>query len=356
MKILAIEYFPTSSKGGSEKAYFEVLDSLSKKGHEITVAYINHGDLVERYKECGINTVKIHRTNIQNYFSYTEWKELFVSVKLIGGVFDVVYINYINDIPIAAMLKTYYKLKVYCHLRIPNFSICKQFILFGKFVNGFIFINEKQKKEYQNYFRKSKKYVVNDSIIFPQKKEQLLPSNRANITYVGRISPEKGIFELINCWQKALSITKSAKKLVITGSPTTDAEEQHYVQLKELVETLKLDKSVIFAKRIESPISYFENFELSIFPSICEETFGRTIVESVIAYTPVFARDIGITREILAPEEHKLIFKNDEDLIQKLIHFLNEGLNIDKDLLRDYADKNYNLKNNIDKIETILSN
>ncbi len=110
--------------------------------------------------------------------------------------------------------------------------------------------------------------------------------------YIGRIIPEKGIEDMIYAFE---GWNKDNTKLIIIGNGDTE-----YVnQIKQLVQTLKLDDIVIFKNAIpfEEIPAYFQLFNISLLLShttpIWKEQFGRVLVESMAAGTPVIGSDSG---------------------------------------------------------------
>jgi glycosyltransferase involved in cell wall biosynthesis len=131
--------------------------------------------------------------------------------------------------------------------------------------------------------------------------------------YIGRIIPEKGIEDMIHAFE---NWDKNNTKLIIIGNGDTE-----YVnQIKQLVQTLKLEAIVIFKNAIpfEDIPTYFQLFNISLLLShttpIWKEQFGRVLVESMAAGTPVIGSDsgaiplvIGDTGYIVAEQNIKAI-------------------------------------------------
>ena len=110
--------------------------------------------------------------------------------------------------------------------------------------------------------------------------------------YIGRITPEKGIEDMIHAFE---NWDKDNTKLIIIGN----GDAEYVNQIKQLVRTLKLDDIVIFKNAIpfEDIPAYFQLFNISILLShttpIWKEQFGRVLVESMAAGTPVIGSDSG---------------------------------------------------------------
>ncbi|MTI23363.1 glycosyltransferase family 4 protein, partial [Fulvivirga kasyanovii] len=121
MRILAIDPEPSSFRGGQEKSLFDILVGLKGRGHDVILAYVTSGDYLNQYKEHGVRTIQIHATKNEG-FQLTSFYRLFLSILKLWGLAttDVVYINEIVDLPIAALLKLIRpSLRLVCHFRLP---------------------------------------------------------------------------------------------------------------------------------------------------------------------------------------------------------------------------------------------
>ena len=108
LNIVAIDHRPTK-RGGQEISLFEVLSHLSYYQHNISLAYLKKGELLDVYRKFNIRTIQIRGINIKNKLKLSEWFKFITSViKLkINTKFDIIYINQIMDLPIAAVLKLF---------------------------------------------------------------------------------------------------------------------------------------------------------------------------------------------------------------------------------------------------------
>jgi glycosyltransferase involved in cell wall biosynthesis len=112
------------------------------------------------------------------------------------------------------------------------------------------------------------------------------------ICFVGRLSPEKGVLELLQIY-KILSRTSPNIKLVIVGDgPIWD-------EAISLTQTLKIElnnfhenvPSIIFCGAVEDPKPILSHSEGLLVPSEVE-AFGYVIIEGIEAGVPVFAADV----------------------------------------------------------------
>lgn len=356
MKIAAIEYHPTSTKGGSEKAFFEVLSGLRYLGHDITVFYVIHGDYLLMYDKIGINHQQLPETSIQ-YLNFKSWLNLVKSAKLINNTRpDVIYINQLADSVLASLCKLLFKTSIICHIRVPKIGNSRLFNLTGKLVNYFICVNHLIKEQYSDNFDIKKLGVINDGIKMPlfTTWAKIKSTKNQTATYLGRISPEKGLIQLLKTWQILVEKYNLKIRLDITGPADSEAEKKYKIELAQDIVHRGLSELVYLKKPISNPIQYFESYDFSVFPSIIDESFGRTIPESILAGTPVFARKVGIVNEILKPSRGTLVYEKDEELAKKINQFYNSKIDLDVVQLQKHMLKNYDIDKNIIAIENIL--
>jgi glycosyltransferase involved in cell wall biosynthesis len=136
--------------------------------------------------------------------------------------------------------------------------------------------------------------------------------------YIGRIIPEKGIEDMIHTFE---NWDKDNTKLIIIGN----GDAEYVNQIKQLVRTLKLDDIVIFKNAIpfEDIPAYFQLFNISILLShttpIWKEQFGRVLVESMAAGTPVIGSDSGAIPLVIGDTGYIVAEQNIQAIRQTLI-------------------------------------
>ena len=354
MKIAAIEYYPTSTKGGSEKAFFEVLKNLQKMEHNVCLFYVKTGDLIAKYESCGIKCIQIPSFQI-TYKSLFNWLQLFKASTIINKyAADCIYINQLSDSPLAAICKILKKTKLICHLRVAKQGNSRLFQLTGKLIDKFICVNELIKQQYLEDFKRNIFFVINDGIEIPETFQILTKPVINHAVYLGRISPEKGLLKLLDTWMILINKYNLNIKLSLTGPSDSLLEKEYKSILKKKIEEFGLNNLIKLNNPISNPLAYLKDFDFSIFPSIVDEAFGRTIPESILAGTPIFARKVGIVEDILAPQKDIFIYETEENLAFKINQFYAKELNYDLEKLKSHLIKNYDISKNVKLIEKLL--
>lgn len=112
-------------------------------------------------------------------------------------------------------------------------------------------------------------------------------------------------------------------RYVIVGSASA-GNEDHLVRLSDLIAEVGLTEKVVFTGDIKSPRDVFAAFDVTVVPSVLPEPFGRVVMESMAAGTPVIGSRCGGIPEQIADGETGLLFEpgNERELaaaLQKLM-------------------------------------
>jgi len=143
--------------------------------------------------------------------------------------------------------------------------------------------------------------------------EEQLAGDDGYVLYFGRLSPEKGAYELLRAMVQLPHIP-----LVIAG----DGPERP--RLEALARELNL-KQVLFAGMVhgEKLQKLIAGCSFSIFPSHAYETLGKSILESYVWGRPVIASDLGSRRELVQHGVTGLLYADgDREQFARSIEFL----------------------------------
>ncbi|WP_164108931.1 MULTISPECIES: glycosyltransferase family 4 protein [Sphingobacterium] len=113
--------------------------------------------------------------------------------------------------------------------------------------------------------------------------------------YIGRLSLEKGILQLIN------AIAKTDYNLKILGTGPLEKEVVQIIQKNHHIEFLGFQSPDILRQHIEKATAL-------VVPSVCYEGMPMTILEAYGLGTPVLSSNIGILQEMVVPLQTGLHF------------------------------------------------
>jgi len=182
-----------------------------------------------------------------------------------------------------------------------------------------VFIAEAVKTSFEkNFSLKNKEKVVIYNGIHQRFFEQIPPKKKeteaiTNITYVGRIEKGKGIHLLIRACEK---LKKRHLKIHVTI--VGDGKEQK--RLEQQIEALKLKEIVDIAGKQENVIPWLDKTDIFVYPSICEEGFGISVVEAMArGCIPITFQKGGLVEIIENGKNGFIVEKvDDEALAQKI--------------------------------------
>jgi len=145
--------------------------------------------------------------------------------------------------------------------------------------------------------------------------DEQLTTDEGYLLYFGRLSPEKGAYELLRAMARLPHIP-----LVIAG----DGPERP--RLKSLAKELNLHQ-VLFAGMVhgEKLQRLIAGCTFSVFPSHAYETLGKSILESYAWGRPVIASDLGSRRELVEHGVTGLLYADgDHEQLAHSIGFLSD--------------------------------
>ncbi|HZG84930.1 glycosyltransferase [Paenibacillus sp.] len=186
-------------------------------------------------------------------------------------------------------------------------------------VNKYIALTEFAKNKFVEGGLPGHLISVKPNFIKPVNSDLLNPyPGTTYLLYVGRISAEKGVENLLKAWK--LFDLRGSLQLVIVGEGPD----------KEYLEKKYASDNVIFAgsQGRDSVLQHMAHAKYLIVPSVWYEGFPMTIVESYSVGTPVICSKIGSLAEIVKEEKTGFQFIHDD--LQSLIGTLKKALSYEK--------------------------
>ena len=388
MKIMLVNKFHYL-KGGSEKYYFDLAKILKEKGHEVCYfSTYNKNNIKTEDKEYFVKEINMNSKNIINAFnviySLKNKKNMKKALKEFKP--DIVHINNFQrhlsasiidiikrkNIPIVF---TAHDLQIIC----PSITmldndkkICEK-CLKGRYFNC---IKNKCNKHSRlksilgaiegYYYRTRNIYTKKiDIIISPSKfyKDMLIKdgidknkikvlTNSIEITnnykynlgnyalYIGRLSKEKGIINLIEAFRKLdkgiLHIAGNGEEYDNIKKYIKDNNLNNRIKLLGYLNTKNIQKEILKSRFVVVPSIWYENCPYSILETL---SLGKTIIGS----------NIGGISELIKDKETGLLYEanNIEDLKEKIQKLFNDDelVKVLSKNAKEYAKKNFNKEN-----------
>ena len=150
--------------------------------------------------------------------------------------------------------------------------------------------------------------------------------------FVGRLSKEKGIFDLLRVWRNIVKARKNARLLII-GSGL------EFNSVRERIALHGLENKVLLRKRCSDKELYglLKSSKVFIFPSLFEG-WGIAVAEALACGLPVVAYDIPALREVFGKCKSVFLIpvKNLDGMTSTVLDILNAKEN-EKNELRSYS-------------------
>lgn len=190
-------------------------------------------------------------------------------------------------------------------------------------VSFFICLSNIQKEKLIKYGLSKEKLLVIPNMYRGDLSNEVMYKEGKYIGYIGRISEEKGSDIILK-----LAIKLPHINFKIAGTYKND---------DKLDKTLKNVEYMGFLKN-EELNNFYMNCLFTIFPSVCNESFGMSIIEAFGHKKPVIASELGASPEIIENNITGLIYKKSDlnDLLTKVNILIN-----DKRKIREMGEKGY---------------
>lgn len=382
MKILLVNKFHWL-KGGSEKYYFEVAELLKQHGHEVAFfSMYNEKNVETGSKEYFVEQIDLNSNNKLKALDviYSSENKKLMKKALEEFKPDIVHINNFQrqlsasiidaikekNIPI---VYTAHDLQAIC----PNIVMldskndicnkCKN----GKYfhcIKGKCIKNSTLKSllggiegyyyRFRNIYNKID-FIITPSIFYEGelKKDgiknvkglhnfilledyKVKTEDEGYLLYIGRLSKEKGIFDLVR------AMKNNKQKLFIAGS----GPEKEKVE--ELIKTEKLEKRVklLGFLNADEVKDYVRKSRVVVVPSVWYENCPYSVLETIAIGKPIIGADIGGIPELVIDGKNGLLFEsgNSEDLSKKI-----DMMYSDDKLYKKFCDGSKELSKQYDK-------
>ena len=175
---------------------------------------------------------------------------------------------------------------------------------------------------------------IDEKARLPQ--DEIVKGDVANIIYLGRLSPEKGVDRLIDALAELRGKVRPFRLWIIGDDYyiSRDISQNTRIKLERQVGEMGLSDIVTFLGDKPNPYPYVKAADLMVLPSRVEG-MGLVIWESLLCGTPVLATDSGGPREALNGGRWGAIVENSTEGIKcGIVSFLEGRLVFDMGAIR----------------------
>jgi glycosyltransferase involved in cell wall biosynthesis len=185
-------------------------------------------------------------------------------------------------------------------------------------VNAFIALSEHSRRLFIAGGIPEERIRIKPNFVEDLIPSRMLPSRCAEFLYVGRLSEEKGVSNLISGW--AASRLRSPVQLMVAG----DGPERARLEQQAARLGVAGDVSFLGHRSSSEVLSLFGRARAVIMPSLFHECFPRTLVEAMSAGRPVIASTVGALDELVSTEMGLQFEPHDTNGLAQAIRRLNE--------------------------------
>lgn len=317
--------------GGAEKVVVDLADQMSRRGHQVKIAYLK-GDVLVSPEDRSIELIYIGLESFKNINkAYQNYKHLIDKFQPAVVHAHMVHANIFARIarrliPVPKLICTAHSNNEGGRLRMlayrlthamsdeitnVSYSACESFEVLGAVPKGGI------KTVYNGI--NLEKFNLKTSETLKIKTELMLDENQSLILAVGRFHEAKDYPNLINAFAKLIKNTENDKKpkLAIAG----DGELKSQI-LNKIADLSLQDHVILLGRRDDIPdlLSAADIFVLSS----SFEGFGLVVAEAMACECYVIATDCGGVKEVMGGYGTLVPPQNSEALAEALYTVLNQ--------------------------------
>ncbi|NJN87956.1 MAG: glycosyltransferase family 4 protein [Leptolyngbyaceae cyanobacterium SL_7_1] len=325
------ERVPPPTYGGTELVVSLLTDELVKRGHEVTL--FASGDSISL---ANLEFVHPHALRLdQSVKEHGIYEMLQLSqVFEQADQFDVIHSHVgCAAMPYAGLVKT-----PLVHTLHGIFTPDNEKMFVRARKQPFVSISDAQREPRLglNYVATVYNGVAVDSYKFyPQ------PDEPAYLTFLGRISPEKGTHLAIEIAKRIGMPLKIAGKVDVVDVDYYESEIKPHIdgeQIQYLGEANHVQKNDLMGRAVAT-----------LFPITWREPFGLVMIESMASGTPVIAMEMGSTKEVIAHGKTGFLCHSVEECVEAFSHIET----IDRAVCREHVVANFSVLRMVDGYETV---
>ena len=186
---------------------------------------------------------------------------------------------------------------------------------------------------------------INECIESKKIKEYKIKDD-VSIGYIGRISKEKGLLELVKAFR---NIELPNVSLYVIGSQWYDKikKDKYYNKILEEIKHIKNNIYFIGNVSKKNMPQIYKVLDIIVIPTICEEAFGMVVLEASLMGKAIIATNSGGMVEIINNNTTGIIVEKDKDIVDNLSNAI-KFLTLNKDIRKDFG---INAKKEVEKKE-----
>lgn len=170
--------------------------------------------------------------------------------------------------------------------------------------------------------------------------------NQVNLISVARFHPQKAVDRLVTCMAQIAPMHPQVHLYLIGSGPLED-------DLKAQVQKLNLESNIHFLGQIKNPMPYIAAADLFVLSSLYEG-YPTTVIEALIAQTPVLSTDVSGVVEQLIEDQTGWIVENSTDALCRKLSVLVDDVQKLRNLKSQLANYRYDNAHIIQRFQAAL--
>ena len=379
--ILILEPLPCSDHGGQPLATFAIAKGLAQQGYMVSLVAFQDGDLIHHYQDFCKQTILIEDYRIGKENAWQSFMQLTQGLFKIWQNYriypsGVIYFSNHRCGLFAVLLGWLLRWKTVLHIctAMDPALFHQQDRWAVQNTDRYITVSENVKIAWLQALNLKPKRIINvyngiDTHRFIPASNPLeirrslnLPQDYKIISYIGRLSPTKGLEVLLYSFARLVQTTSESVFLAIAGSPSGFAKDKdgqkYFEQIQDLQKQLDLTGNSKFLGHLADPLCLYQASDLTVLASTYAEPFGLVIIESMACGVPVIASEVGGIPEILNPNFSQLLVKpNDVDSLYNALQHQIQWRSTNPQLgmqCRNHVLNYFSLEKHLINIENVL--
>lgn len=270
----------------------KIADELEKEGHVVYRFYRRNGrlnsilQLINQVKRQKYDVIIAHHGSLSIFLYYLILMVRFpkkIYIKYLHSVFDP---------------RFYYKGQIF-HDRLMNWALNRIFAT----SDNIVAVSEYVRESFVKVFpcQPERISVIYNGILVKDKNQRYIPI-RHSLLYIGRLEEEKGMASLI----EAAKILKKENKwdfcMTVVGTGSYKEYMERLIQIENLQDWIALKEGTL------EKDDYYCRSECFLYPSVCQEAFGISLVEAMDYGLICVASNVGGIPEIITHGQNGFLF------------------------------------------------
>ena len=295
---------------------YNLFKSLTRLGHQVIFVGSSNTPVgkkitEEQYKVLDLNLFEnnplkfISNINKVNNILVDEKIDILLPISAPGHIIaGIIKIIFKREIPI---------LKVGLDNVAPVKNILNKY-LHNKLTDYFIFPGQSTKIKYDSFFSIAKYSIIHAPLdinqfadFHPQedlKTKYGIPKDKTIVSFIGRFSPEKGIFFLLEIIKEALTKNNNLF-FILSGSQ----EQVKYVDVEKKINDSKINGNVKIINRVNDVREIISITDIGLLSSRFSEYICRIAMEFMSFKIPIVAPNVNVIPEVVDSNENGFIYQ-----------------------------------------------